>query len=305
MLAILGAVCASLQLPGNGTLLAGPTSPIEVTWSSLTRGIVHTFTWRKGYISLLQIYTEEPTWLEEDGSRSRMEGSYYSVRLVEYPEQKDIIVGANAKVARLDLPIPMPCHFVAVLGRSSPGETKSIRVKTDGNYYEDIVVCALPVTSSKDEKSTVTVKMEGEKRLAAWTDSFGNAKSTCTKSKCEFTDLPTGDVITAVTPVGSKSEFKKSGPVHYGTDEPCLTGGLLFSLLESESSIGTTGNNTPVLSTECKWFPWTEILVIVLAILAAVGSIVGGIMCCYCGVCTCCGACTCWVKKEDGEMVDA
>ena len=305
MLAILAAVCASLQLPGNGTLLVGPTSPIEVTWSTLPKGVERTFTKRDGYLSLFVMSTEEPTWLEKDGLRySNIDSSYYLMTSKDFSRDDAIFTaGAEAKVARLDLPLPMPCHIVAVLGRLV-GQSEQFTVEPV-DYYEDILVCAFPVTYSKDETSDVTVKFDGEQRLAAWTDKVGNARLTCSESKCEFENIPTGDVIIGATRTGSTMEFRKKGPTSYAGSRPCPLTFMNPVLSESESSIGTYGHNTLFMGQSCDWFAWWGILIILLVILAIAGSIVGGIMCCFCGICTCCGCCTCWAAKGDGETVDA
>ena len=305
MLAILVAVGACrLELPK--TLASN-----IVGWETLSKEETHTLSGVQGYLSFYVIYTEEKTIFEIDGEKSYTPTHIAYIHLPGWSSKRvNVTLEADAKAAYVRIPYQISCHTITLLGMEHLEEVLSLRF-LDPDVTHDVGVCLLPVTYSESDTVTVSVKADAPEKLAQVFDINGNGGEPCEKSKCKFKGLHLGDMIfTMRSRFGSSLEVKRHNTAAlYATHDPCgmefpAGSGRDYQLSFGETAFPSTGG---VYSSwgVCTWIPWWGILLLILACIIVVGSIIGGIMCCYCGICTCGGCCTCWAEKEEGEMVDA
>ena len=299
MIAILSAVCACLF--DNGTLPSVLASA-EYGVKSLSKGATHSLSGRPGYFVLYSLYSEEKTIFTVDGYRYYNPSHVYQVALSGHDKPVNVTLEADVKLAYMEIPLRITCHQITILGLHGVPETLSYFVHSSSR---DGGLCFLPVTYSEAETLTVSVKTKSAVTFAQVFDSNGQGRTPCEESECEFLNLRLGNLIfTALSRHGSSLEVKKHGPTPFGTDDPCVFphgyGPRDWPLSVDETSLGYEYSISG--SFICSWNPWWLILIYVVVIIIVVGSIVGGIMCCYCGVCTCCGCCTCWAAKEITRM---
>ena len=214
----------------------------------------------------------------------------------------NVTLVADAQLAYLRIPLRISCHQITMLGLHGVPETLSYVLDTSSL---DAALCFVPVTYSEAETLTVSVKTKSSLIYNQVFESDGEERTPCLESDCEFQNLRLGNVIfTAMSRFGSSLTVKKHGPAQFGTEDPCVFphgyGPRGWPLDLDETSLGYTFSISG--SFTCSWNPWWLILICAVVILIVVGSIIGGIMCCYCGICTCCGCCTCWAAKEIARM---
>ena len=299
MIAILSAVCACLF--DNGTL-PSVLDLAEYGVKSLSKGDTHTLSGRPGYFVLYSLYSEEKTIFTVDGDRYNNPSHVYQVALSGNDNPVHVTLEADAKLAYMEIPLRITCHQITILGLHGVPETFSYVL---GHSSLDGYLCFMPVTYSETETLTVSVKTKAPFIYTQVFDSSGQSWPPCEESECEFPSLRLGNLIfTAMSRYGSSLEVKKHGPAQFGTDDPCVLpngyGPRDWPLSLDETSLGYEFFISN--SFTCSWKPWWLFLSYAVVIIIVVGSIFGGIMCCYCGVCTCCGCCTCWAAKEITRM---
>ena len=312
MLALLVTVGACFG--DNGTLPNTLASNL-VGWEALSKWKTHTLHGLTGYLTFYALYSEEETIVEIDDRKWQGVRIAY-VRLPGGSTPVNVNIGADMTAAYVRIPYPISCHTIQLLGVEYQEEAAGFRLNTGGQDH-DVAVCFLPLTYSESDTMTISMKADGPEYLAQVFDANGRGGEVCEKSKCKFKGLRRGNmIVTLMSRLGSTVEVTKPNPsAIYATHDICTAlvisypndgTGSVYQLSSSETTWGNSGGAQFYgVGDWCTWIPWWSILLMLLACLIGVGSIVGGIMCCYCGICTCCGCCTCWVKKEEGEMVDA
>ena len=265
----------------------------------------YTLSGSPNYFVLYSLYSEEETIFTVN-DRDSNPTHIYEVALRDSDEPVNVSFDVAVTAVSIRIRLPVQCHEIAMLGLRDVPESFYYRLSGGSS---DGVLCFLTVTYSEDERVTVSVKAKGPETYAQAANLTGKVVSECSESKCEFKDLRLGNVVTAImSRFGSELEVKKDGSKKHATNDPCFRSfgyrAETWSLSPAETAFGNSVFFT-TSSYTCHWQPWWLIFIYVAAVVIVVGAVVGGIMCCYCGVCTCCGCCTCWVKKEEGEMVDA
>lgn len=284
-------------------------------------------------------YTSES--LLEFGPKSANELQFVSVRLEEQAEINSSTYGvrnarifhtfesyeardphpahftaeANGTGVIMTIPLPVPCNAASTFGRTDGvREQSDIVMLFPRQLTEPANLCIFPLAYGDDEKMTLTLELSRANGAELF-DYKWDSLAKCSGTKCKFENVVLGSVIMIEVQSGAFKiqepilTIRKDGKYDY---DLCLEG----TSFEGSGSHSFSGTETSHPLPEETWvsvaefalcekiFPWWAILIIVLGSLIIIaGAVVGGIMCCYCGVCTCCGCCTRWAEKD--ATVDA
>ena len=299
--------------------LAGPMRP---QWSKYESGTPLEFQAEPNEVAYLSIRLDQPTEMDVSGywhdGKLSMYRSFTSDTYVQ-----EFKAESNGVAARLDIPLPVLCNSASTFGRLDGKYERGTFYagRRDEPLNGALNFCIFPVTYSEGEKMTVKLNVSHANGAVLF-DSQWKRLSECPETECKFEDIGLGNVIVVEVQDGADFsgredglgtrvvDIEKDGSHDYDAcRETKIDLGSDSYLFEGSKTTNPRADDDVLFSNSftCKWvFPWWGILVIVLGSLIIIGgSVTGGIMCCYCGVCTCCGCCTHWAEKDIGETVDA
>ena len=230
------------------------------------------------------------------------------------PHPANFTAEANGAGVSMRIPLPVPCNAASTFGRKDGvREQGDIVMASPQQLTEPANLCIFPLAYGDDEKMTLTLELSRANGAELF-DYKWDSLAKCSGTKCKFENVVLGSVIMIEVQSGAFKipnepilTIRKDGKYYYDLCLELLWGSGLHSFSGTETSHPlpeeTWVSVGQVLYCE-KIFPWWAILIIVLGSLIIIaGAVVGGIMCCYCGVCTCCGCCTRWAEKD--ATVDA